>query len=224
MKLASIYLTATLALVAGLAPARTGGACLDAVADDEGLVSVNVPGLNHVYARPGADLSHYNRIMLDPVEVSFSKSWNPQTTGSGLTVADEQAIKADLSKLLRQELRRALIRSGRYPIAQVAGEDVLRIKAEIRDLKVNAPDPRAAAEGRLFSISAGEMRLIAELRDSPTGALIARVVDFKKGPQSGWMKLTKQIDNIADARRAAARWAQILHGQLDAAHNALGAS
>jgi hypothetical protein len=34
------------------------------------------------------------------------------------------------------------------PIPQVAGEDVLRIKAEFRDLNINTPDPPAAAEGR----------------------------------------------------------------------------
>jgi len=223
MKLAAISLTATLAM-AGLAPAQTGGAFPDTVAYDEGLVSLRVPGLNHVYARPGADLSRYTKIMLDPVEVSFSQSWNPQPTGTRVTVADKQTIKADLSRLLRQELRRALIRSGHFTIVQAAGEDVLRIKAEIRDLNINAPDPPTAAQSHPFVISSGEMRLIAELRDAPTGALIARVVDFKKGPEAGWMKLAKRIDSIADARRAAARWAQILQGQLDAAHDALGAS
>jgi hypothetical protein len=62
------------------------------------------------------------------------------------------------------------------------------------------------------------MRLVAELRDAPTGALIARVVDYRKDPQSAWFKLTTRVGNIAAARRAAADWAQILRGQLDAAH------
>jgi hypothetical protein len=223
MQLSAISLIAALT-TAGLAPAQTGGAFPDTVTADEGLVSRQVPGLNHVYARPGAELSRYTKIMLDPVEVSFTKSWDPQPSDPRVAVADEQTIKADLSKLLRQELRKALLRSGRYAIVQAAGEDVLRIKAEIRDLRLNAPDGRDAAEVRSFAISLGEIRLIAELRDAPTGALIARVVDFKKGPDSGWMKLARRIDSIADARRAAARWAQILTGQLDAAHDALGAS
>jgi len=223
MQLSAISLVAALT-TAGLAPAQTGGAFRDTVAADEGLVSRQVPGLNHVYARPGADLSRYTKIMLDPVEVAFSQSWDARPLDSRVAVADEQTIKADLSKLLRQELRKALIRSGRYEIVQAADEDVLRIKAEIRDLHIDAPDAPPAGEARSFAISSGEMRLIAELRDAPSGALIARVVDFKKGPDSGWMKLAKRIDSIADARRAAARWAQILTGQLDAAHDALGST
>ncbi len=155
--------------------------------------------------------------MLDPVEISFSPSWNPQPADTLMTVADEQAIEADLSKLLRQELRRALMRSGHYTVVQGAGEDVLRIKAEIRDLNIAAD--ALAAGGRPFAISSGEMRLIVELRDAATGVLIARVVDFKKGPESGWMKLAERIDSTADERRAAARWARILRGQLDAAHD-----
>src|SRR4051812_30519330 len=222
MQLPAISLVATLTM-AGIAPAATSGAFLDTIAADEGLVSLQVQGLNHVYARPGADLSRYTKIMLDPVEVSFSKSWDQRSMDTRVAVAEEQAIKADLSKLLRQELRKALIRTGRYTIVQSADEDVLRIKAEVRDLHINVPDALAATEGRSFAIFSGEMRLIAELRDAPTGALIARIVDFKKGPESGWMKLAKRIDSIADARRAAARWAQILRGQLDAAQDALGA-
>ncbi len=69
-----------------------------------------------------------------------------------------------------------------------------------------------------------EIRLVAELRDAPTGALIARVVDFKKNSQSAWMKLTRPVDTIAATRRAAAHWAQILRGQLDAAHGVVGTS
>lgn len=219
MKLAAFSLTTTLAM-AGLAPAETGGAFPDTVAADEGLVPLKVSGLNHVYARPGADLSRYTRVMLDPVEVSFSPGWNPQPAGTRMTVAGEQTIKAELSKLLRQELRRALMRSGHYTIVQAADEDVVRIKAEIRDLGIESAPDALAAESRSFVISSGEMRLIAELRDAPTGALIARVVDFKKGPESGWMKRAQRIDSTADARRAAARWALILRGQLDAAHDA----
>jgi hypothetical protein len=55
-------------------------------------------------------------------------------------------------------------------------EDVLRIKAEIRDLYINAPDLPRAGVSRTYALSAGEMRLVAELRDAPTGALIARLL------------------------------------------------
>jgi hypothetical protein len=103
-----------------------------------------------------------------------------------------------------------LARSGRYSLVEAADEDMLRIKADICDLYVNAPDLPRAGASRTYAPSAGEMRLVAELHDVPTGMLIARVVDYKKDPQSAWMRLTTRVNNIAAARRAAADWAWIL--------------
>jgi hypothetical protein len=223
MRLPSLFLTATLA-VGGARAANPGDVSLKTVADDEGLVSVEVPGLNHVYARPGANLSRYTKVMLDPVEVSFSTSSNPEPGGAALTVAEEQTIKRGLAKILRQELAKELVRTGQYSLVSAADEDVLRVKAEIRDLDISIPVLPRVEASRAYSLSVSEIRLVAELRDAPTGALIARVVDFKKDPQSAWMKLARPVDNIAATRRAAAHWAQILRGQLDAAHGVVGTS
>jgi len=223
MKLSLFFLTAALA-VAGVAAAQAGDVSLNTSVDDEGLVSVKVRGLDHVYAQPGADLSRYTKVMLDPVEVSFSKSWSPDSAGMRVTVEERQKIKEGLATILREELTKELVRSGRYSLVEAAGEDVLRIKAEIRDLSINAPDLPRAGRSRTYALSAGEMRLVAELRDAPTGALIARVVDYKKDPESPWFKLTTRVDNVAAARRAASDWAQILRGQLDAAQGIAGKS
>ena len=101
------------------------------------------------------------------------------------------------------------------------GEGVLRIKAEIRDLYINAPDLPRAGLVRTYTLSVGEMTLVAELRDAPTGDLIARVFDRKRDPESVWLELTTRVDNVAAAQRAAASWAHALREQLDAAHRAL---
>lgn len=186
--------------------------------DDEGLAPVNIKGLDHVYARPGANLSQYKKVMLDPVEVSFSKSWKPDRAGGPVTAEQRQTIRNGLAKMFRQELTRVLQEDGGYPVVTTAAEDVLRVKAEIRDLYVNAPDfPRSGAS-RVYALSAGEMRLVAELRDAPTGALIARVVDLKRDPDGAWLHLTSRIDNADAARRAITDWAAMLRKQLDAAH------
>jgi hypothetical protein len=186
--------------------------------DDEGLAPVNIKGLDHVYVRPGANLSQYKKIMLDPVEVSFSKSWTPDRAGGPITAAERQTIKDGLAKIFRQELTKVLQQDGGYPVVTTPGEDVLRIRAEIRDLYINAPDFPRSGSSRIYALSAGEMRLVAELRDAPTGALIARVVDLKRDPDAAWLHLTSRVSNAAAARRAIADWAAILRKQLDAAH------
>jgi hypothetical protein len=186
--------------------------------DDEGLAPVSIKGLDHVYARPGANLSEYRKVMLDPVEVSFSKSWKPDRAGGPITAAERQTIREGLAKIFREELTKVLQRDGGYPVVTTAGEDVLRIRAEIRDLYINAPDFPRTGSTRVYALSAGAMRLVAELRDAPTGALIARVVDVKRDPDAAWLHLTTRIDNANAARRAIADWAAILRKQLDAAH------
>ena len=185
---------------------------------DEGLVAVKVKGLDKVYARPDADLSGYDKIMLDPVEVSFSKSWRPDSAGQRVTTEDKQKIKDTLAKILRDRLAKALTSSGRYTLVDSPGDDVLRIKADIRDLYINAPDVMSAGISRSYTLSAGNMRLVAELRDAPTGALIARVIDYKSDPDSMRMQWTTSVSNVAAAERAADDWARILLRQLDAAH------
>ncbi|HEY0747081.1 MAG TPA: DUF3313 family protein [Steroidobacteraceae bacterium] len=181
-------------------------------------MAVKVSGLDHVYARPGANLSDYDKVMLDPVEVSFRKDWKPDRAGGPITASERVTIKDGLAKIFREELTKEIQQSAGYKIVSKPDANVLRIRAEIRDLYINAPDVPRAGPTRMYALSVGEMRLVAELRDGPTGALIARVVDLKRDPDAPWLHLTTQVDNVAAARRAIADWAQILRRQLDAAH------
>jgi Protein of unknown function (DUF3313) len=210
-------------VASSLAPSYTFASenAVRAVADADGLVRVNVSGIDEVYARPKADLSTYDKVMLDPIEVAFSKSWNPRPGGVAVSAKEKQDIRDGLARVLRNAFSSELTHSGRYQIVTEPGEGVLRIKAEIRDLYINAPDLPRAGIVRTYTLSVGEMTLIAELRDAPTGDLIARVFDRKRDPESVWLELTTRVDNVAAAQRAAASWAQALREQLDAAHRAL---
>ena len=216
MRFAASLLAALLAFSAAGA-ARADEPIAASPADDEGLVAVKIKGLDHVWARPGANLSAYDKIMIDPVEVSFRKDWKPDVAGGPITAAERQSIKDGLEKIFRQELKKE-IEGGGYPVVNTPESDVLRIKAEIRDLYINAPDLPRAGLKRVYALSVGEMRLVAELRDSSTGALIARVVDLKRDPDAPWLHVTTRVENVAAARRAIADWAKILRKRLDAAH------
>jgi len=213
-----LILVAGLLASGALMAAPADGAVATPEVDVEGLAPVNIKGLDDVRVRPGANLSSYDKVMLDPVEVSFSKSWKPDPAGGPITSAERQTIRDGLAKIVRQELARELASSGRYTLVNSPDADVLRIRAEIRDLYINPPDLPRAGPSRQYALSVGEMRLVAELRDAPTGALIARVVDYKKDPDAAWLHFTTRVDNVAAARRAAADWASILRQQLDKAH------
>lgn len=213
---ASLILLSCLLAVSVAARAAAGDPASEI--DEDGLVSVKVKGLEHVYAQPGANLSEYTKVMLDPVEVSFSKSWKPDRTGGPITAAEQQTIKNGLARIFRDEFAHQL-RAGGYPLVTTAGADVLRVRAEIRDLYINAPDLPRAGPTRVYALSTGEMRLVAELRDAPSGALIARVFDYKRDPDKPWLHFTSRVENEAAARRAIGEWAGTLRRQLDAAHS-----
>ncbi len=54
-----------------------------------------------VYLREGASLAKYKKVMLDPVEVSFDKNWDPKPTGSvasGSIRVDTQRIRTNLGE------------------------------------------------------------------------------------------------------------------------------
>lgn len=186
----------------------------------EGLKKVKRPGLDQVYVREGVSLAKYKRVMLDPVEVSFDKNWNPRgSTGSRLDAADPVAIREGLAKLARDVFRRELERKNGYPLVDVPGDDVLRVRAQIVDLYINAPEVNTPGITHTYVVNAGEMTLVAELYDSQTNALLARVVDRERGLERGLneLQIANRVTNTAEADRILSGWADRLRRALDKA-------
>jgi len=186
----------------------------------DGMKRVERPGLDTVYLREGASLAKYTKVMLDPVDVSFDKNWNPKRTGSVTTFdrVDTQAIRQDLAKLARAVTRRELERKGGYSLVEAPGADVLRVRAQIVDLYINAPDTMTPGT-RTYVLNAGEMTLVAELYDSQTNALIGRVVDRQRGLEQGPfdLQIANSVTNRAEADRILSIWARRLRSALDKA-------
>ena len=98
-----------------------------------------------------------------------------------------------------------------------AGEDVLDVIPFIVNLVITAPDTMTPGRST-FTANAGQMTLVAELRDSETGQIIARVVDNQRARSSGTFRLATPVSNLGAARPIIARWASILRSELDAAN------
>ena len=203
-------------IAAGIANARE-----PTPAEWDGMKRVDRPGLDAVYLREGASLAKYKKVMLDPVDVSFDKNWDPNRTATGSNIVgsgrvDTQAIRTDLAKLARDVTQRELARKGGYPLVDTAGDDVLRVRAQIVDLYINAPDTMTPGT-RTYVVSAGEMTLVAELYDSQTNALIGRVVDRQRGLEQGPfdLQIANRVTNTAEADRILSMWARRLRNALD---------
>jgi hypothetical protein len=187
---------------------------------DDGLQRVEVKDLDVVYTRPGSGLASYAKVWIRPITVAFRRDWGRGTTGSRLRVrsTDAERIKAKLAALVHDELLRQLDEGG-YGLAEGPGDDVLDVQLSIIDLYLNAPDLPAAGRVETYAVSAGEMTLVAELRDSASGEVLARAFDHAKGRESMRPERITRVDNAADARAAAKAWAQALRRALDLARS-----
>ncbi len=201
------------AAIAGCA--STGPAPAD---EWDGLVRQTGTRLGAVFVRPDAEIVGYRSVMIDPVEVSFARNWEPNRGGrsqlSRLDAGDMAAMQAGVADLFRETFRAELERGG-YQLVDVAGPDTLRVTAAIVDLYVTAPDTMSPGRSRTYTASTGRMTLVAELRDSMTGELLARAVDARSGRSSGTWQVTNRVTNTADARRAMGIWATALRQALD---------
>jgi hypothetical protein len=183
----------------------------------EGLERVERRGLDAVYVRPGASLAAYRRVMLDPVEVSFDKNWDPRGGIGRLESVNPEQIRQDLGKIAHDVFQREMERGG-YQLTSQPGADVLRVRPKIVDLYINAPEYRGPGIVDTYVVDAGEMTLVADLLDSQTNTPIAHVKDKERGRDySGQFQIANRVTNTAEAERAISYWARMLRNALDSA-------
>ena len=185
----------------------------------DGLQKITVEGIDLAYARPGATLAAYNKVKIAPIEVAFRKDWNPTRTGSLIRVSAQERndIKSRVAKIVYEEFVRELQSKSSYKVVSEDGPDVLRVEVHIVNLYVNAPDTGTSGFAQTYTVSAGEMTLFAELFDSETGQVLARVVDRREARNTGMLTLSNRVVNTAEAQDIASTWARILRQGLDSA-------
>jgi len=172
------YLLVLMATVGGGALAAPYAA--NAPVGYEGLVAVHSRTVDKLYIRPNAGLAQYQKVMIDPATVEFSKEWDKSVNDpryvtrvrpeDARRVADETT--ADLAGILADALR-----ARGYQIVTAPGPGVLRLSPHVTDLYVNAPDIFPPGRTRSFARDAGEATVTLEARDASNGTLVAVVAD-----------------------------------------------
>jgi hypothetical protein len=183
----------------------------------DGLVRVKNKSLEHVYVRPNVEFKAYKRVRLDPVQVAMDKNWDPNSgrveLKGGLSSADVQRIREELSKMFREVFAERLSKNG-YLLVETGGDDVLLVQAALINVYINAP-ASASATTRSYVMDAGRMTLVMQLADSVSGQMLARVVDTKDGSDTRVVQWANSVTNSAEARKAIGQWADGLCKALD---------
>jgi len=184
----------------------------------DGLQRVKLKGMDSAYVRPGADFSIYNKIIIDPIQVAFSKNWDQRGGTEDRKIPAEQLedIKQRMGKLAEETFTKVFSENNGPQVVTAPGPDVLRFSSAIVDLWPRAVDTQEPGRNYTFTTSAGSAVLYAELRDSETGQLIGRIVDGREARNSGTMRWTNSVENTAEARGMVSDWARILRKRYDA--------
>ena len=186
----------------------------------DGLHLVKDTKMALVYAKPGVDLSQYNRIYLTEPQIAFTKNWlRTQNSIPNQTVRNEdmQRIKTDLAALFMEVFREELQNNGGYVLVDGIAEDVLIVHPAIVDLDVFAPDTPGTAGRRSAIPSVGTMTLYMELSDSVTGDLLVKAIDNKFDRTRTHIQAQNRVRNEAAAREMLNDWANLLRLALDEA-------
>jgi hypothetical protein len=173
--------------------------------------------LGLVYADPEADLSGYSRILLMDAQVAFKKDWQRdinQARPFNVTNEDMERIKTGVADMFREIFTEALT-SGGYVLTEEQAPDVLIVRPAIFDLNVRSPESSRATTTRNLSESAGDMTLYLELRDSVTGDILIKAMDFQFDRTNVTPFMMDRTRNETAARRLLSNWAEVLVKGLD---------
>lgn len=217
--LACLPLTAALAADPPAQP-RSRGEAREMFSAD-GLGRVDIKGIDVAYKRPGAQLSAYKSVLVRPVSVSLRRDWARSAAVPSVRprAEDVERIRARVATYVREEFEKELTAAGVAQV-QAPGDDVLEVDLSIVDLFAAAPDVQKVGQSDVFAVSAGEMTLVGELRDSVSGETQFRFYDH--GEARKWMRPRRILvnQNEGEARLIARDWAKALLDGLQAARAA----
>ena len=186
--------------------------------DSDGLHLVKDRKVYAAYAKPGADLSAYDKVMLVGCFVNFAKDWqkdyNMDQIGLDGRVTDKDAetIKTRLADEFAKVFTKELTKKG-FPVVTESGPGVLLLRPALINVDVVAPDVDRVGIQGTFVRSAGGMTLYMELYDSATSTLIGRVVD-PQADDNSLGHLANRVTNKAAADEILRHWAELLARHL----------
>lgn len=179
----------------------------DAFVSSDGLYEVDNTRLDVVMVDPAIDLGRYNRVFVQPVEVSYKRG------SYELTEAQYKEMLVMFEEVLADALE-----EGGYTLTDKPGDDVLMARVKLIDFYVNIPtEPlHSLRSTREFTSESGEVTLIGELIDSESNEVIARFRD-RSQPRTYWERTTAE-SAWWELKTVFNFWARTFRVRLDAFH------
>lgn len=160
--------------------------------------------VEYAYINEEADFSRYSKLMPGGLEIYVPEDVDPPPDP-----ADLERIRTYFRDAFRQAI------GDDYEIVSEPGPGVMKVSAQIIDMKMTSGGAVYEPSGRLRDIVAhGELTFLMEMSDSQTEQVLARA-----GDKSTDISAEQEDATWADVQRAAVYWASLFRNWLD---NSLG--
>lgn len=153
------------------------------------------------YEAAGVDWKRFNKLMIDEVVIYY----HPNARGGSIKPEDLMKLTEYFREIVVKEI------SDRYPVVDMPGPDVLRIRAAITDVIPTSPALNILTTASIgFPLDMGGAAIEAEFLDSETGKRLGAVVDMKLGTPLD----IKGFTSLGHAKTAFQQWARELKQAL----------
>lgn len=194
-------------LTAETAPAPVGPA------NFEGLVTIRSAVFDEVQARPGIDLSAYDAVLFDDIELAFR---TPDRSKREFPLSAQQ--KADFQAALQQAFDTEFSGMQSPKLVTDAGPNVLKLDVRVQDISARVPPQTTGRVGRaaVFLEALGEVTLVLEIFDSESGEILARAIDKAALKGAGMREGSDVVTKWDGIEALCARWAATTRKRLEA--------
>lgn len=152
------------------------------VTTPDGLHRVKNWGFSNAYVKPGADMTRYRQVIIDPVTIAYQRPEDASRVSRegvargtyALSPRAAEAFKRDYAETFSHQLGTSEI----FSVGQQPAPDAIRISGHVIDLVVYAPpyEDREVASSQ-FLMERGRFTLVLDVRDATTGQPLLRVGD-----------------------------------------------
>jgi hypothetical protein len=148
----------------------------------------------------------YSSFIIEPIVIAFRQAPGEQD------FTDEEL--SELTAYYEEAVTEALSRDEGYPIVELPGPGVARLRIGITDVEETIGVLNLTIYTKITGLGLGGASFEGEIVDSTTGKQLAAVVRWGTGSRI----MRAGITHMGDAKIAINRWAKDLRAQIDEAH------
>ncbi len=190
----------------------------DAVITHDGLVEVEHPIMRRAFVRPDVDWSGYDRILLEPLQISVEYSKRNKEREHEYGDLARFELEEDELDRLRADFQTEMVKSfegkNSFRVVTKPGPGVLRISSILTEYMLNAPTRKTRnSQAKIFTGATSTLSFMADGRDAVTGDVLVRVADTKQ--PAGNLQLNNAANNRADVQLIFRVWGNTLRRRLE---------